>query len=104
MSVTARPLSSVLQAAAEELSTLAAVADEAGAADISLVQRLQPLDRLSQTLAGLAGFLAALCPMLPECALNLDDLLDAVPVSRLADRLAGRVSGPDAPAGALELF
>ncbi len=97
-------LTAVLLAGAEELADLAVTADELGAAGVAEVERWQVLDRLSQHLAGLAAFLAALADIVPESTLDVSGALGQLKTAALADRIAGRPCEPEAERGVLELF
>lgn len=99
-----RPFGAVLMAASEELTELAALADSIGASTLDPVERLQPLDRLSQHLAGLARFFTAVQAVVPPVTADIGLALGTVPVGALADRLAGRIAVADTDPGHLELF
>ena len=99
-----RCLSTVLVAAAGELTDLAAVADQLGGVGQDDIERWQSLDRLSQHLAGMAAFLTGLSVVVPDMEPDLDRALSVLTTSALADRLVGRTSETDTESGDMELF
>ena len=99
-----RCLSTVLVAAAGELTDLASVADQLGGVGLGDIERWQALDRLSQHLAGMAAFLTGLSVVVPPIEPALDHALAVLTTSALADRLVGRTGGAGAESGDMELF
>ena len=98
-------LPAILQAAGTELSQLAQVADGLGVCQLGEAERWQALDRLSQHLSEMAGFLSAVSVAVPDLRLDLADALAGIRVGKLAERLAASPAGwEDEVSGELELF
>lgn len=69
------------------------------------VRMLQNLDLLTQTLADLTRFTAAVAPLLPREPLSLVPALETLALRGIADRLSGAAeSSSDLASGDLSLF
>ena len=115
-----QPLPKVFEAAAAETGELARAAERwqalagdlvrraGGGADPALVEEVQGLDAMAQTLAALSEFLRRAGEAAPaDVTLDLGEALAAVPLADLAMRLSHPDASPGqavAPKGDCELF
>ena len=106
-----RTLPEVLVAISVELSSLADLASAvqtqipAQAYGEDEIEALQSLDRLTQSLACLGPFVAALGSATPcECGVRLDRALDQIGLSALARRLGGDSAPIELDVRSCELF
>ena len=106
-----RPLKEVLAAISVELASLAEIASSlqalvpAQALGEDEIEGLQGLDRLTQSLACLAPFVAAVGSAVPcACGLSLERALDRITLAALARRLAGGAGTSEHEMSSCELF
>lgn len=82
-----------------------AIAHARGVPDPALIEEAQGLDRMVQRLSALSMFIEAVTDDLPPAwRLDVDDALNALPLTDLACRLSRRESEAKPPSGDLDLF
>lgn len=82
-----------------------AISHARGVPDPALIEEAQGLDRMVQRLSALSIFIEAVTADLPPAwRLDVDDALNALPLTDLACRLSRRETGIKTPSGDLDLF
>jgi hypothetical protein len=109
-----RPLPQVLRSIATELAELAALADhlectlpttDGAALDLSLAERFQVADLLTQRLVGLTSLFDTLAETAPaDVALDVSQATDGLKLADQARRFRGAAPTPPAASGEVLLF